>query len=255
MPTIKDRLYFTFNGVSSKTFGLIHVNTDSGMYDEALGADRSINETGVKGSRKPLHNGIDESPLSFDMTIAFEGKFTDAKVDSVIRWLFVDYYKPLYFEGKESKVFYCMPVGDPRIIHNGLMQGYITIQMRCDSSQIYSPLVTSTLETITGSRTITINSDSHYPVLPEISIKKSGAGTVSIQSIDDGNAIFEIKDLTNAEDIYLNCERETIQTDIVGVYRFDKITGEFPRLLYGANRFKITGDCTIQFRYKNLYRF
>lgn len=255
MPTIKERLNFNFDGIWSEELGLINISTDSGMYSETMVASRSINETKIKGSPKPLLHDIEDSPLSFEMTIAFVDEYTDEDIDRIIRWLFVDYYKPLFFEGKEEKVYYCLPVDDATIVHNGLKQGYFTITMRCDSSNVYSQFVISNKETVTTSKTITLMNDGHFDVYPEISITKIGAGTITIESLDDFGSIFEVRDLTNQEDIYLNSEKEIIETDIVGVWRYDKIIGEFPRLVYGQNRFKITGSCTIQFRYKSRYRF
>lgn len=254
MPTIKDKLYFNFAGESSRDYNLISIVLDKGMYEETFVASRDINEAKIKGG-KPILNSVESSPLDFDLTIAFENTFTDNDIDRVIRWLFVDYYRPLYFEGKEDKVYMCMPVDDAKIVHNGLNEGYITLTMRCDSSNVYSPLTVTPLEIVSDSSIITINNDGHFDVYPEISIKKNGAGTIVIENLDDGGSIFEVRDLTDQEDIYLNCEKEIIKTDIVGVYRYDKIIGEFPRLVFGTNRMKITGDCTIQFRYKNKYRF
>jgi phage-related protein len=255
MPTIKDKLRFNYDGVWSDTYNLIHVVLDNGMFEESFGASREIIETEVKGSNKPLHHGFTESPLAFDMTIAFEDTWKDEDIDGIIMWLYKTSYKPLYFEGAEDKIFMCTPVDQPTIVHNGLKQGYFTIQMRCDSSNLYSPYVTTPLTTISTSSVITINSNSHYDVFPEISIKKTGAGVITIESLDDDGNIFEVRDLTNLEDIYINCEKEIIETDIVGMYRYDKVIGEFPRILHGVNRFKITGACQIQFRFKNKYRF
>ncbi|UGO51068.1 tail protein [Bacillus phage vB_BanS_Nate] len=256
MPTIKDKVHFNFNGVSSRTHKVMHVVLDSGMYEENFVASRELNETTVRGNKKPMLHSVEETPLEFEMVIAVDGKYTDAQIDGIIRWLWTDYYKPLYFEGKENKVYYCMPIGDASIVHNGLSRGYFTITMRCDSSLVYSPTMTTSSTTVTTTpQTITINSDSHFDVYPEISIKKSGVGHVTLEFLDDKGNIFEVRDLTNAEDIYINCEKEIIQTDIIGVYRYDKIVGHFPRLLYGQNRVKITGACQIQFRYKNTYRF
>ena len=254
MPTIKDKLHFNFDGVWSDEYGLINVVLDSGMYEETLVASRELNETKVKGNSKPMLHGIEDSPLEFDMVLAFEEGYTDEIVDSVIRWLFADYYKPLYFEGNEDKVYMCIPISSPQIVHNGLKQGYLTITMRCDSSNIYSPTTITNLETVIGTKTITIETDGHFDIYPEISIIKNGNGTIIIENLDDGE-IFEVRDLTNLEDIYIDCSREIIQTDAIGIYRYDKIVGEFPRLVYGQNRFKITGNCSIQFRYKNKYRF
>ena len=255
MPTIKDKLHFNFDGVWSNEYGLINVVLGSGMYEETLVASRDLNETKVKGNSKPMLHGIEDSPLQLEMVLAFEEGYTDETVDAIIRWLFVDYYRPLYFEGKEDKVYMCMPVDSPQIAHNGLNEGYFTLTMRCDSSNVYSPIVTTDLETVIGTKTITIENDGHFDIYPEISIKKNGIGTVTIESLDDDGEIFEVRDLTNQEDIYINSAKEIIETDLMGTYRYDKIIGEFPRLVYGQNRFKITGDCTIQFRFKNRYRF
>lgn len=254
MPTIKDKLYFNFNEVSSSTYGLVNINFD-GMFEETLVASRNINETVIRGNSKPLFHSVDDSPLEFDMTIAFENGFDDTMIDNVIKWLFVGSYRPLYFEGKENRVYYCMPIGESTIAHNGLNKGYLTITMRCDSSNLYSQVVTSDLTNVVTESTITLQNDGHFDVYPEISIKKNGVGTIVIESLDDNGNIFEIRDLTNLEDIYLNCEKEIIVSDVPGVYRYDKMNGEVPRLVIGQNRFKITGNCTIQFRYKNKYKF
>lgn len=255
MPTIKDKLHFNFGGVSSQTYGLINIVTDNGMYDETFIAARDLNETKIRGNSKPMLHSIEDSPLEFEMTIAFENSFTDTDINNIIRWMFVDYYRPLYFTGKENRVFMAMAVGSPTIVHNGLNQGYFTVTMRCDSSQVYSPFVTTPLTTVATTSTITIVSDSHFDIYPEISIRKTGIGHVTIVSLDDKGNIFEIRDLTNLEDIYLNCEKEIIQTDLIGTYRYDKVIGQYPRLVYGTNRLKVTGACTIQVRYKNKYRF
>ncbi|MCR4361980.1 phage tail family protein [Bacillus subtilis] len=257
MPTIKDKLYFNFDGKSSRDFKLLSVVMDNGMYEETMVSSRDINETEIRGSSKPMLNSIKDTPLQFELTLAFEQAYTDDDIDAIIRWLFVDNYRPLYFEEKEDKVYMCLPVDDTKIVHNGLREGYFTITMRCDSSNVYSPVVTSESVTVSAdtSSTIIVPNHGHFEIYPEISLKKNGAGTIVIESLDDNGNIFEIRDLTDQEDIYINCEKEIIQTDLIGTYRYDKLIGDFPRLVYGDNRFKVTGACTIQFRYKNRYRF
>jgi phage-related protein len=254
MPTIKDKLHFNFNGVWSNTYGLINVALDSGMFEETLVASREIVETKIRGNDRPMLHRIEYSPLEFDMTIAFENGYEDEDIDSIIRWLFVKQYKSLYFQGKENRVYMCLPVGDPMIVHNGLNEGYFTIRMRCDSPNVYSPYLTTDLEIVTTSSTVTINNDGHDEGDLEISIKKDGVGQITIECLDDGGSIFDILNLTNLEDVYINCNREIIETDLIGESRYDDVVGDFPRLIMGVNRFKITGSCQIQFRYKNKYR-
>lgn len=259
MPTIKDSLYFNYDGKSCRDFGLIHVNLDNGMFDEAFVAERTINETDVRGG-DPLFHGIKESPLEFEMTIAFENEFTDSDIDDVILWLFQDGYKPLFFEDKPNKIYYATPVGDSRIAHTGLKRGYFTITMRCKSSKILSPLITTPLydlSTNTEKYRINIENSGHLEVYPEISIEKVGAGNIIITHVTNNGKIVEIRDLTDEEDIYINCEKEIIETDIIGVYRYDKVVGELTDLvlLRGNNEFDIEGTCKITFRYRFKYKF
>jgi len=257
MPTIKDSLYFTYDGVSCKNFGLVHINTDNGMFEEQFVASRDIVETKVNGNDTPLLHRVEESPLEFSMSIAFERKFTDKDIDNIIMWLFKDTYRPLYFDDKPNKIYHCMPIGDAQIIHNGLKEGYITIQMRCKSSRIESPLqVTQTydLSNNAGTFNITIKNTGHTEIYPEISIQKIGSGNITITK---NGEIFEIRDLTNLEDIYVNCEKEIIETDAVGVYRYDKVVGDYHDMMMslGDNVFKVTGKCKIAFRYVLKYKF
>ena len=256
MPTFKEKLYFNFNGVDSRKFNLVHIDTGGSMFEESLVASRDINESKVAGSDYPSFNRLDLSPRSFDLNLAFEGQFTDKQVDEIVRWLFVDYYKPLYFIGNEGKLMYCIPIGDPKLIHNGLREGYIQLTMRCNSPFIYSPIMLSEEYDLTNmDKSVILTNKGHKIIYPEISIQKIGDGDITITSRTDRGRTLEIRELDDKEKIYINSEKEIIETDIIGVYRYNNVFGEFPRLLYGENRLEITGRCKIQFRYQEIYEF
>jgi phage-related protein len=259
MPTIKDSLYFNFDGISCKTYSLMNVNTGgSGMFEETFNASRSINETKVRGSDTPLFGGVDEDPLQFTLNIAFtKQQWTDSDIDNIIVWLFQDVYKPLYFEDKPNKIYYCIPTGDASIAHNGLKQGYLTLTMRCKSSKVYSPQQTSQLydlSTNAGHYAVNINNTGHVDIYPEISITKIGDGNVTFTN---NGEVFEIMNLTNLEQIYINCEREIIETDAVGVYRYDDVVGDYFDMVLkrGNNTIYIDGNCKVQFKYMFKYKF
>lgn len=258
MPTIKEKTIFNYNGIWSDTFGLINVNLDNDMFDEILIANREIIEVQTRGSERPFHQGFRNEPIEFEMVIAFEDGFTKDKISDVINWLFVDYYKPLYFLGSEDKIFYCMPVGDSRIVHNGLSQGYFTINMRCNSPFVYSPVILSEKYDLSNgiSKTIELMNLGYGNIYPEISIQKIGNGNVSIQNLSDEGIFWEIRDLANLENVYINCEKEIIESDVIGLSRYGNVSGRnFPRLIYGKNVITISGKCYIQFRYRYRYRF
>jgi phage-related protein len=227
------------------------------MFEERFHASRTINETKVKGNDTPLFNGIDEDPLEFTLTLAFTDEYTDDTIDNIILWLFQDTYKPLYFEDKPNKIYYCMPNGDASIAHNGLKQGYLTVNMRCKSSKIYSPEQLTPqydLSNNVESYNVTINNGGHVDIYPEISIIKIGAGNITFTK--DGQ-IFEVRNLADAEEIYINCEREIIETDAVGVTHYDDVVGDYFDIVLnrGDNIINIQGTCKIQFRYVLKYKF
>jgi len=255
LATIKEVLNFNFDGQSSSSFKLVHINLDNGMFEEIFAPSREIVENKVAGNPKPYFNKVELSPREFDLNLGFVEEYTDDLIDRIIRWLFVDYYKPLYFVGKEHKVFYCMPVGDSSIVHNGLKNGYLTIRMRCDSPYIYSPMYNSGVKDVVTHALVKLPNKGHFEIAPQISIKKIGIGDITIKNSSDDGTPFIIKNLIDGEGIFIDCEKEIIHTDIVGKYRYDDIEGDFFNLIYGENNIEIYGDCQIEFRYQYKFKF
>lgn len=255
MALIGSELYFNFNGKSSKDFNLVVVHVGGGMFDDSLLASRTANVTRPRGRNRVLLQGVEEEVLTFTLELGFKKDFTKEDVEKTVMWLRESQYRPLFFENQPDRVYNAMFVSDSRIIHNGLNQGYLTLNVETDSPHIFSPYKLTDKLTVVGNGTITIPNNGHEIVLPEISILKNGNGKITIvNETDDGN-IFELSNLTNGEDLYLDCYRETIETDIVGVYHYSDYVGHFPKLLLGNNTFSITGDCEITFRYKEEYIF
>lgn len=259
MPTIKERVAFNYDGVWSDSLGLISVSLDNSMFDEVFVATREIIEVSTRGNDEPFHQGFRNSPLEFEMTVAFTEKYSDKNLNDIVRWLFADYYKPLYFLGREDRVFYCMPVGDSRIIHNGLNEGYFTVTMRCNSPFVYSPFVVSEEYDLSdgNNKTIELFNDGYKDLYPEISISKIEDGTVSLQNLSTGGLVWEIRNLRNREDVYIDCKKEIIKSSMedLGLYHYQDTSGQMPRLQEGNNVIIVRGRCKIQFRYRYKYRF
>jgi phage-related protein len=152
-----------------------------------------------------------------------------------------------------------MVVNDPRIVHTGLGGGYITLNMRCNSPFIYSPVFMSDTVEIAplGVGEQNIFHDGYGDLYPEISITKIGSGNILIRNVSNGGGEFELRNLDDGEQIYINTEKEIIKSDSesIGVYRYNNAFGEFPFLTYGHNLLEIEGGCQIQFRYQFKYRF
>lgn len=258
MPLFSGNLDFHYDGESSKDFGVISVQIGNGMYEDELVSGRSVNAVKFRNQEKVHLQNIEEGVREFPLVLAFEKKFTDLQLSKLVKWLFKDYYSPFYFDAEPNRIVYAMPNGDSSITHNGLKQGYITITMTTNSSKVYSDTKVSEKLIVSGATTkrLVINNTGHEDILPEISILKNGAGKITIVNLNDNDgAIFELKNLINGESIYLDSEKEIVETDAMGVYHYEDTLGEYPQLVTGENKWEVTGDCEIQVRYKEKFKF
>lgn len=130
---------FYYDGIYSVDMGVLNCKIGGGMFEETFLPSRDIKEVVVNGRDKPYFQHVGFSPLTFDLTFAFEYGYDEKRIREVARWLMQAYYKPFYTIDNPNRVFYCMVDGDSSLFHNGLKQGYITLKMRCDSPYSYTP--------------------------------------------------------------------------------------------------------------------
>lgn len=252
MPTIKDKLYFNYNGVSSREFGLTAVDLSSGLYEEDFVASRTIEETKPSGRATSIFHGITEEDRSFDLTLAFDNGFTEDKLESIMKWIFTDYYKPLYFEENSGRIVFAMITGDSRIVHNGLQEGYFTVSVKTNSPYIYSDIKK---KNFSQTSPVTIVNNGHRESYPIIDIKKVGDGDLKIKVRDYSVLITNLK---NGENIQIDTLRGKIITDIVGQYRYDNVTiGELEDLILeeGSQTYSVEGGANIVLTYREVYKF
>jgi phage-related protein len=140
---MKEGIDFYYDGIRSRDMGIFNVELNSGLFNEPFIAAREIKEIEIRGNDKPYFQGVKRSPLSFKLSFAFDGSYNEARIREVARWLDQDFYKPFYTTDNTERIFYCMLNSSSELLHNGLKQGYITLEMRCDSPFSYSPQFTS----------------------------------------------------------------------------------------------------------------
>lgn len=113
---------FYFDGVSSDSFAgtPFHGHLTNDMYTDQMLGNRTIIETLIPGRESPYFYGVDEQPLQFTMTIAFEDYVTIAEARRVARWLLAPRtYKTLKFENDEDKEYEVIFVGAPTFTYVG----------------------------------------------------------------------------------------------------------------------------------------
>lgn len=237
--------------------GVAHVSIDSsGLYSESLGGNRTIQEQQNSQTDRRYFKRLAIDPIEFDMHVLLYEDLEDYQIEEVISWLMNDYYEELFFEDEVDKVYYCMPISQPSISHNGLNQGYISLQMRCFDGYIYSQEINRTFDLSDNpldGTTFTLLNDGHTEVYPYVTIQAKDS-TIKINNLLS-NEVTEFNGLTIGETITLDNENEEIETDVVGEYRFDNHNDIFVRILKGVNKFKVTGKCIITFKYRYKKKF
>lgn len=251
--TIKDSTYFLYNNESCEDYGVTNFSfSTNGMQEEPFSFKREIKET--KTRNRTFFNGFEVNPIEFPITLWFDEEFDDEKLQKVARWLFQDYYKPLIFSDNLDKIYYAVFVGENKL-HHIQKRGYVTLTVRCKDEYIYSPIFESEVYDLRTNMhdgtEIIFENRGNIDVYPEISISKYGDGNISIENLSDGGYKFQIDNLKDQENVYVNGQTKKVISDIPGVNHYsDVVDRKFLKVPWGVSRLLITGNCYIQFRYR-----
>jgi len=251
---VRESLHFSYRGIHSVDMGLLNVNIGDGMLEEPFVASREIKEIKIRGRHKPYFQGIELYPLSFPVSFAFKERFNEKKIREVARWLTPNYYESFYTVNNPNKIWFCLPVEDFMIIHNGLKQGYVQLTMRCDSPYTYSQQILSPVYDFSNNTSLgtffIFDNLGDVELKPEMWITKIGDGDISIVNITDGNKEFKFVNLVDNEVIYVNNKKEIIKTDISMTYRYDNFNDNYLKFVFGKNNLIAYGDFKMNLRYR-----
>ncbi|AZV43741.1 hypothetical protein BAOM_3132 [Peribacillus asahii] len=182
-----ESLDFHYDGISSKDMGLMSVKLDSGLFEEIFLPSRNINEVKVKGNDKSYFQSVERDNISLPLTFLMPDGYAEDQERKIKRWFNQDYYKPFYFDDYPHRMFYVMYKGDSRISHNGLGQGYFTIELASNSPYSYSPVYSSPFIEVDGEYDFEFENDGDLDVFPEIWIKnKSQQENIKIHNLSNG---------------------------------------------------------------------
>ncbi|MDU5143610.1 MAG: DUF6558 family protein [Paenibacillus dendritiformis] len=85
---------------------------------------------------------------------------------------------------------------------------------------------------------------------PEIWITKEGSGEFAIVNTSRGDAAFRFEQLLDEETVYVNNDRQHIETSLVNTYRYSEFNDGYLSLPPGRNVLKVRGNAAFQFRYQ-----
>lgn len=200
---------FTFNGISSEDMGVMMINPSSGLYEETFLPSRNIIDTSVFKGKKRYFKGVEIEPLSFSMAIWIKDWRDRNNIRAIARWLWTDFYCPLWFNNEPEKIYYAMVTGEPKLIHNGLREGFIELTFRCKDAYRYSPKKTYDFY-VDGEETWNFFNEGDATIRPFLKITQIGDKIpIIIRNITD-NKEFIITNVLANEIVTVDCENEMI---------------------------------------------
>lgn len=230
MTTIRQSEYIEFNGVNSQTLGIINVNISSGLLEEPLVGSKSINETKVRGRDVPFFHGVENEPLSFELSLAFENEWTSDQIREVMRWLYVtDYYVPLVFSSKPDQRVYGKVVGEPKLVHNSNNGGYIIVNFRTDSPYFHGAVESVYYDLITnpaGGTNIEIMNNSDLDIPCNVLIKKKNDGDIAIVNLSNSGETISVTGLKDGSYLLIDAENEDIESSATGTLTFTGVVND-----------------------------
>ena len=252
---IRESLYFSFDGRKSTEYGIKSVSVSSGLFDEPFLANRSIKEYKIRGREEPYLVEVEREPKSFQLSFLFPDRWNEAKINEIASWLDVNSYRPLFFEGNLDRIFYALPTDSTSLIHNGLKQGYLTLNMRCNSPYAFGREVSQSKTFLEPVNYFEFQNKGDLDILPEITIEKIGDGDVYITNLGKLKNEFILTDLKDKEKIYMHGEKEIIESNRKDATPYDNFNDNYIIFHQGRNLFEIRGNCRLTFRYHFKYRF
>lgn len=248
-----ESLDFYFDGISSVDMGVRQVTTESGLFNEQFIAPKRINEEKIRGNDKSYLLGVERDSLSFPLTLWFENGFDEEKLNEIAFWLDQNQYKPFYTADNPDRIFYCMSTDSSEHIHNGIQQGYLKLNMKCNVPYTVTPVYDETHDFSTNTTSgmdLTFINNGIWECKPFLTIKMLEDGDLSIVNTSDGGREFKFTGLSNGETVRVDNEMEDIESDIPGVWRYDSFNDNYLTFPRGYNYLKVYGKCQLEFKYR-----
>ncbi len=250
--TYSESLGFTYNDIHSSEFGIMNVQTSSGLFEEQFLPNRSVIEEKIAGRDEPYFFGFEYETTEIPLTFYLSEGWDENRLYEIANWLTQSHYKPLRFDEDETRLFYCMYVGDTRILHNGLKQGYVNITMKCNSPFSFTPVYTREFNLTDNSMGVNFElyNLGHKECFPKFVIEKIGAGDISI--INHTNGIeSKLTTLEDKEIVTVDNNAKDIETSIPFVYRYSNFNNKFMKLNVGVNKFTVVGNSKLTITYQS----
>lgn len=238
-----------FNG--TRITGLINVSLESDLYSESLRGSRTLLEEKIPGRDLPYFYGVDDQPLTFDITLALDTPSTKLEIKNLVKSLLSHKtYKTLRFGYIDNNVFIAQTayykvifINDSLIDYIGTKDneflGYLTLSARCDRPYGYS------LHSFPATGNFTSISDvDNVPV--KITMKNETVAAIANPSVTLNGVILQFGTIGAGETIVFDGFRKII-TPNTAYSSWNRLS---PIINSGTNTFSKTTNLTVQIEYE-----
>jgi len=249
---------FTYNGISSETFGLKIFTPDSNEKTTILNLNSNLTKSPRQSKFAPTKQYVNE-PRNIPIALYSETVLTQAEIDAIYQWLFLadNEYKVMTIEQDDMEDYYfnCRLIELQNETFGNKTQQIHAI-MQCDSIYAWENLQTLTYTNFASPITFK-NTSSEDIMKPTYKFTcNSSGGTIKL--VDDfyPTAIentMEFKGLLNGEVITIDTEHNIITSSLRTSGLLDLfVYPKFLRLKRGTHHFTITGNISqFQLLYQN----
>lgn len=261
---------FSFNGRSSESFDLMIVKFNSKtLNDYSAGTQTDFEtESNYDGSKWYSISNKYKEPLKFEIQLSKnlcnksneDMYFTRDEVRAITSWLCSPCdYKPFsvndeFYYGMNFQAKFINP---QYLTVGNQICGLELIIMFERPYALSDDIKNSKTFTNTGDMIVFNHSDEFNKCLypQKITITALSDGNIIIHNDNENQYIYtEFKDCKSGEVITMNCEDRIISSTNTSPHIMERFNKNWIRLSHGKNIFTITGNCNVEFQYKEIRR-
>lgn len=218
---IQNAKYFNYNNIDLSTFDGMRIGNEANdLYAVQIIGNRVLREEKIPGRQSPYFYGIEDTPLSLNITVALDRPKSISELRPFLRWLYnVEDYKKLFFDTDPNKFYYALFIGQPTFTYldrststdinnnNRKLIGFINLTARCNAATAFGPAIETLKVNPLYSSPFTIVNNGDNLVFPSLTIKMGGASLpspntflrIKVENLSNGSYIEFVRIYPNEE--------------------------------------------------------
>ncbi len=251
--------YFIYNGVASRTYGLMFAYVNTTNQNAAVEGTREYLTSKLpRGDRYMILGRQPDGPYACEVEIISETPLTAARQRELVRWLFYrpDYAKLKILSPEYEGVYYsCILTDETAIMAGDGCHGW-KCTLQCDSGFAWEEPKTAVYENLVSGSIIEFEntSDEIGYLKPDVTLTVGDCDTVQIQNVEDNNNMVRFEQVAQGYQIHMD-EWGQITGTPESVHWYGRYNHRRLFLVNGVNHLAITGEIArLEIAYQNKRR-